>query len=343
MAGVGIFDEGGGGVDFAGEEMLVFGGEIGVECGDFLVQAGEVFGVEVEGWAGGGLFEFFAEVADLGGGVGEEARNLGFKGAGVDDLSERGVGGKGEQIAGYVEGAGFEGAVVGVGLHFGGAGDAGLEGFVDGGGGGAVGGEEVLHGLGVEGFGGGVGSEVGEVPAGFEEVLVAGGALLAVPALFVDEDDGGEEREAFDCEGDVGEVGDGAVAVLKIEGVEKLLGALGVEFAKRLAHGKRRSRILGHGIRQDLRVGAMNSEDFRLVARLGGGCGGCCADRHEIPWRSGYGIEGSATGGKLSAGEIETFRRSTGCFDCHLCYPSGQMSRQSAFVWRGSGEKTRGR
>jgi hypothetical protein len=67
-----------------------------------------------------------------------------------------------------------------------------------------------------------------EKPAGFEEVLVAGGALLAVPALFVDEDDGGEQAEALDGEGDVGQVGDGAVAVLEIKGVEELLGALGL-------------------------------------------------------------------------------------------------------------------
>ncbi len=89
-----------------------------------------------------------------------------------------------------------------------------------------------------EGFdGGGVGvrlaaAEVGGEPAGFAEVLVAGGALLAVPALLVDEGDGGEEGEALDGEGDVGEVGDGAVAVLEVEGVEELLGALGADLGE---------------------------------------------------------------------------------------------------------------
>jgi hypothetical protein len=45
---------------------------------------------------------------------------------------------------------------------------------------------------------------------------------LAVPALFVYQRDRGEQREALDGEGDVGQVGDGAVAVLEVEGVQKL-------------------------------------------------------------------------------------------------------------------------
>jgi hypothetical protein len=45
---------------------------------------------------------------------------------------------------------------------------------------------------------------------------------LAVPALFVGNDNGGEDGEAFDGERDVGKVGNGAVAVLKVEGIEKL-------------------------------------------------------------------------------------------------------------------------
>ena len=42
---------------------------------------------------GGCAAKFFGDLADLGEGAGEEARDLGLERAGVDDLSERGVGG----------------------------------------------------------------------------------------------------------------------------------------------------------------------------------------------------------------------------------------------------------
>ncbi len=127
-----------------------------------------------------------------------------------------------------------------------------------------------MIGLGVELRRGGIFAKIGEEPAGFEEVLVAGGALLAVPALFVDQDDGGQQAKPLDGEGDVGQVGDGAVAVLKIEGVEELLGALGADFGQRLAHGERGAGVLGHGVGEDFGVGAVDGEDFGLVAGAGG-------------------------------------------------------------------------
>ena len=55
--------------------------------------------------------------------------------------------------------------------------------------------------------------------------MVAGGSLLAIPTLLVGNDDGGEDGEALDGQCDVGKVGNGAVAVLEVEGVEKLSGA----------------------------------------------------------------------------------------------------------------------
>ena len=60
------------------------------------------------------------------------------------------------------------------------------------------------------------------------------------------------------------------MSVLKIEGVEKLLGALGADLGERLAHGERGAGVLGHGIGQDLGVGAVNGEDIGLVAGAGG-------------------------------------------------------------------------
>ena len=118
--------------------------------------------------------------------------------------------------------------------------------------------------------GGGIRAKIREIPAGFEEVLIAGGALLAVPALLVDQDDGGQQAEALDGEGDVGQVGDGAVAVLKIKCVEELLGALGADFGERLAHGERGAGVLGHGVGQDFGIGAVDGEDIGLVAGAGG-------------------------------------------------------------------------
>ena len=100
--------------------------------------------------------------------------------------------------------------------------------------------------------------------------MIAGGALLAVPALFVDEDDGGEQAESFDGKGDVGQVGDGAMAVLKIKGVEELLGALRADLSERLAHGERGAGIFGHGVGQDFRVGAVDGVDIGLIAGGGG-------------------------------------------------------------------------
>ena len=64
----------------------------------------------------------------------------------------------------------------------------------------------------------------------------------------------------------MGQVGDGAMAVLEIEGIEELLGALGADFAEGFAHGKGRAGILGHGVGQDLRVRAVDGENLSCVA-----------------------------------------------------------------------------
>ena len=150
--------------------------------------------------------------------------------------------------------------------------DGGFEGFEHPGADVLVGGEEGFDGGGVGAAVGG--AEVGGEPAGLAEVLVAGGALLAVPALLVDERDGGEEGEALDGEGDVGEVGDGAVAVLEVEGVEELLGALGADLGERLAHGEGGAGVLGHGVGEDLGVGAVDGVDVGGSTVGGAGAGG---------------------------------------------------------------------
>jgi len=95
FAGLGVFDEGGRGADFACEEGGGLGGESGrgivVENCEPVDDGLGGVGVEVPGGAGGGFAELFAEEADFSGGVGEQARDLVFKGAGADNLAERGV------------------------------------------------------------------------------------------------------------------------------------------------------------------------------------------------------------------------------------------------------------
>ena len=181
-------------------------------------------------------------------------------------MAKRRVGGQRQQVAGHVEGAGAERALVGLGLQRLGARDAAAQQFKNRGGNALVGAEKILDGLGVKLRRSGVFSKTRKIPAGFEEVLVARGALLAVPARLVDEHDGGQQAEPLDGKGDVGQVGDGAMAVLKIKGIQELLGALGADFGQGLAHGERRAGVFGHGEGEDLGIGAMDGENFRLRA-----------------------------------------------------------------------------
>ena len=60
-------------------------------------------------------------------------------------------------------------------------------------------------------------------------------------------------------------VGNGSMAVLKVEGVEKLLGALGVELANTFHHGFARATIARHRIRLNFRGYAGQAIDTALV------------------------------------------------------------------------------
>src|SRR6185437_5192590 len=103
------------------------------------------------------------------------------------------------------------------------------------------------------------------------EVLVARGALLAIPSLFVDEYNRSEQRKPLDGEGQVRQIGNRAMAVLEIECIEELLGALAADFLKRVAHGERRARVFGHGVSQHFGVCAMDGKDVGLVLGCLGG------------------------------------------------------------------------
>ena len=135
----------------------------------------------------------------------------------------------------------------------------------------AVLGEQPVDGLAIEIAGRGILAEIGNVVPALLEVLVAGRALLAVPARLVDSDGRGEDRQTLDGEGDVRQIRDAAMAVLEVEGVEEFLRLLLVDLGQRLAHGQRRAGILGHAVGLDFGIGAMDGVNVGagLVIRAG--------------------------------------------------------------------------
>jgi len=187
----------------------------------------------------GGVAQLFAKLANLFERAGEQSRHLGFERPRIHNLAQRGVGRERQQVARCIERASLQGPRVGIFFHLIGTRDYPLERLKHAGTEFVVGGEEALDGLGV--VGAVVAVEVRGVPAGAAEVLVAGGALLAIPARLVHQRDGRQQAQLLHREGDVREVRDGAVAVLEVEGVEELLGLLRADLGERLAHGQRGS------------------------------------------------------------------------------------------------------
>jgi hypothetical protein len=213
---IGILDERGGNADFA--EQFAFGavGDFRRYFADGRNEGTQRFFVRVIGGRSRGAFQQGSQFAHLAMRLRKQVRYLGFQSAGIDDLPQRCVGRERQQVAGNVEGAGSQGALVGVRLHVAGArSDAGeiFKGrprdFF-------VGGEEGVDGVAIQGARGGV-LETRSMVSTLFEILVAGGPLLAVPALLVRDHDGGEDGKALDGESNVGEVGDRAVAVLEIK------------------------------------------------------------------------------------------------------------------------------
>ena len=113
---------------------------------------------------------------------------------------------------------------------------------------------------------GGLEEKSGRYQPLFAKVLIARGTLLAIPALLVDQDDGGQQRQPLDGEGHVRQIRNRAVAILKVKRVEEMFGALAGDLAQRFLHRKRRAGVLRHGIGQDFGVGPMDGIDFGLVS-----------------------------------------------------------------------------
>src|SRR5262249_26029264 len=70
---------------------------------DLFDQSGQRLAVGIVGGRGGGLLEQFAEAADFAVRMRKQAGDLGLQRAGVDDLAQRGVGAKRQQVAGNIE------------------------------------------------------------------------------------------------------------------------------------------------------------------------------------------------------------------------------------------------
>ena len=166
----------------------------------------------------------------------------------------------GKQVASHIEGPGLAGcARRPSGFMASGQRHPLAQGIEDGGGGALVGGEQARGRCWCRArLRRNLGRNAGKYQPDFMEVLVASGTFLPVPALLIYQDDGGQQAEALDREGDVREVGDGTMAVLEIECIEELFGALGADFGQRFAHGERRTGVLGHGVGQYLGVGSVD-------------------------------------------------------------------------------------
>src|SRR5262249_26081096 len=102
------------------------------------------------------------------------------------------------------------------------------------------------------------------VEAALLEILITGGALLPIPALLIGDRDCRQDGETLDGKCNVREISDGAMSILKVESIEKLLGILFADLLQRLLHGKRRARVFGHGVGLHLWVDTMDGEDIDL-------------------------------------------------------------------------------
>ena len=99
------------------------------------------------------------------------------------------------------------------------------------------------------------------------------------------------------------EIGDRGVTVLKVEGVEKLLGTLGADLGERFAQRQRGTGVLGHRIRQHLGLGAVNRIDIRsrpnwFPSFRGLGGGTVRRRRCGVALRGLFGKNGDGSGGK---------------------------------------------
>src|ERR1700682_5557964 len=80
----------------------------------------------------------------------------------------------------------------------------------------------------------------------------------AAAALLVGDCNGRKNGQTFDGQRNMRQVGNGAMAVLKVESVEKLLRLLLADFPQRLFHRECRARVLGHGVGLDFRLDAVH-------------------------------------------------------------------------------------
>ncbi len=168
----------------------------------------------------------FSQAPNLRMRVRKQARHLRLQGARTDNLAQRSVGRKRQQITRKVERPGAQGSLVSFLLHLLRFRRAALEiaehrfGEV------AVFAKNLVDSIDIKLAGVGVVVKIGNVVAAFLEVLIAGRSLLSIPSRLVDGDGCCQNGQPLDGKSDVRQIRDTPVAVLKIKGVQELLGLL---------------------------------------------------------------------------------------------------------------------
>ena len=177
--------------------------------------------------------QFGAKLAHLGKLASKQARDLRLQSSGIHDLAEGSVRRQRKQISRDIECTSLQSAFIGFRLHGFGLPNRGLQGIQHSGANLVVSGKERCYDsrklwrlL----------AKIRGMPTGQPEVLVARRALLTVPALLIHQFDRRQQTEALNRERNVCQIGDRAVAILEVEGVEKLFGPLGTDLRQRLLH-----------------------------------------------------------------------------------------------------------
>src|SRR5262249_48037627 len=96
-----------------------------------------------------------------------------------------------------------------------------------------------------------------EIPT-LVEVLIASRAFLTIPALFIGDRDGRQNRKPLNGESDVCEVGDRAMSVLEVKSIEEFFRFLLADLLQRFLHRKRRPGVLRHGVGLNLGLHAVD-------------------------------------------------------------------------------------
>ena len=166
----------------------------------------------------------------------KQMRHLRLESARVDDLSQRSIRSQRQKIARNIESPGTQRSLVRVLLHVGRLRrnpaeilKHRLRQLL-------VVGKQLIDGLPVKPPRRSIFPEIRRVVTALPEILVARRTLLPVPALLVRNHDRSQNRQPFNGERDMGQVGDRPVSILEVESVKEFLSLLRSNFLQRLLH-----------------------------------------------------------------------------------------------------------